>query len=150
MSGTVARLKTKYIGHLEAAYEQQESDTSTPMKTVNIKVGDVENTGTLFFVLEQTDSTFSLKEGHFSSPHYQVSWEPVMMDIKEGNLYFNNEKVGVITEELLDVNRYDKNSRQYFQYHAERLDERTIRYQEIWMDEDHKIIYSLQSDLSLK
>ena len=115
-----------------------------------LKVGDVENTGTLFFVLEQTDSTFSLKEGHFSSPHYQVSWEPVMMDIKEGNLYFNNEKVGVITEELLDVNRYDKNSRQYFQYHAERLDERTIRYQEIWMDEDHKIIYSLQSDLSLK
>lgn len=88
----------------------------------------------IFLSLKQTSDRFYLNDGGYICGFLQAGFDNFKMDIRNGELYHQNQKLGVITEQEIRYSIFDPEDNSTYFFTFTKLDEKKFRYFEEWHD----------------
>ncbi|WP_413289557.1 hypothetical protein [Bdellovibrio sp. HCB337] len=96
--------------------------------------------------LSHTDTNFNLTIGVFECEYLKMTWSPLSLEIKDGELLSNGVSLGNISEDFLYARQQNSENGSIAVYQAE-ISEVGLNFKETLMDAEGNIILSVEADL---
>lgn len=100
----------------------------------------------IFLSLKQTTNRFYLNEGGYICGLLQAGFDNFKMDIRNGELFHQDQKLGVITDQEIKYSIYDPEDNSTYFFAFTKLDEKRFHYFEEWHDGE-KIALKIEGTL---
>jgi hypothetical protein len=102
----------------------------------------------IFVDIDVTNSKFTMYHGGYICQDMQATYDRYQMDIVNGELFSNGSKVGLISENELNINYENVDEGYIYDLKLTKLNESTLRYTESWFSEGKNAL-EVKGDLKL-